>query len=117
MNNKDKLVGLLKNAKYPLFDGYPSEIKLGNQISSLALDHIAESLIRSGVTVDNSCYFVEGCSKVDGCMNILNWYRNLYYKEGMNTEQGIIANAINDMFMKAKSLGVLDKLNEENIEI
>lgn len=62
-------------------------------------------------------YFVEGCNKVNGCMNVLNWYRNLYYKEDPDTEQGIMARAINDMFMKAKSLGVLDKLSEENSEI
>lgn len=61
-----------------------------------------------------SKYFVEGCEKVNGCMNILNWYRNLYYKEEVNTEQGIMARAINDMFMKAKSIGVLDKLCEED---
>ena len=33
-------------------------------------------------------------------LEILNWYRNLYYKEPGNTEQGIMANAINDLFMK-----------------
>lgn len=33
-------------------------------------------------------------------LEILNWYRNLYYKEPSNTEQGIMANAINDLFMK-----------------
>lgn len=33
-------------------------------------------------------------------LEILNWYRNLYYKEPSNTERGIMANAINDLFMK-----------------
>ena len=33
-------------------------------------------------------------------LEILNWYRNLYYMEGSNTERGIMANAINDLFMK-----------------
>lgn len=33
-------------------------------------------------------------------LEILNWYRNLYYKEPSNTEQGIMANAINDLFMR-----------------
>ena len=35
-------------------------------------------------------------------MDILNWYRNLYYKEGKNTERGLMAMAINDLFMKMK---------------
>ena len=35
-------------------------------------------------------------------MEILNWYRNLYYKEGNNTERGIMANAINDLFMSLR---------------
>ena len=59
-------------------------------------------------------YFVKGCNKLDGCMNILNWYRNLYYKEEPNTEHGIMARAINDMFMKAKELGILDDLIKED---
>ena len=33
-------------------------------------------------------------------IEILNWYRNLYYKEPSNTERGIMANAIGDLFMK-----------------
>lgn len=32
-------------------------------------------------------------------LEILNWYRNLYYKENRTTERGIIAEAINDLFM------------------
>ena len=55
-------------------------------------------------------HFVEECKNIKGCMNILNWYRNLYYKAEPDTEHGIIARAINDMFMKAKELGVLDEL-------
>lgn len=57
--------------------------------------------------------FEEGCKEVQGCMNILNWYRNLYYKEPSNSEQGIMANAINDLFMRAKALGILEALNDE----
>lgn len=55
-------------------------------------------------------YFVKGCDKLDGFMDILNWYRNLYYQAKPNTEHGIMARAINDMFMKAKALGILDEL-------
>ena len=32
-------------------------------------------------------------------LEILNWYRNLYYKESNHNEHGIMANAINDLFM------------------
>lgn len=37
-------------------------------------------------------------------LEILNWYRNLYYKEPSNTERGIMANAINDLFMKYRKV-------------
>lgn len=30
-------------------------------------------------------------------VEILNYYRNLYYTDGNNTERGIVANAINDI--------------------
>lgn len=33
-------------------------------------------------------------------MEILNWYRNLYYKEGVTTERGLMARTINDLFVK-----------------
>lgn len=59
-------------------------------------------------------YFVEECKNIEGCMNILNWYRNLYYQDEPHTERGVMARAINDMFMKAKELNVLDKLNKED---
>lgn len=56
--------------------------------------------------------FEDGCKNCTNSMEILNWYRNLYYKEPQDTEHGIMATAVNDIFMKAKKLGVLDKLNE-----
>lgn len=34
---------------------------------------------------------------------ILNWYRNLYHTEDNHTEQGIMAYAINDVFMAYKN--------------
>ena len=51
-------------------------------------------------------YFVEEvkiCNIVDP-LEILNWYRNLYYKESDSTEHGIMARAINDLFMKYKDV-------------
>lgn len=49
-------------------------------------------------------YFVEEIKKynITDPLEILNWYRNLYYKESNYTEHGIIATAINDLFMKYK---------------
>lgn len=38
--------------------------------------------------------------------DILNWYRNLYYKEGGNTERGIMAHVINNIFMELKAKGI-----------
>ena len=37
-------------------------------------------------------------------LEILNWYRNLYYQKGSNTEHGIMARAINDLFMEYKDV-------------
>ena len=51
-------------------------------------------------------YFVETIKdyNITNPLEILNWYRNLYYKEPSNTERGIMAIAINDVFMKYKEV-------------
>lgn len=41
-------------------------------------------------------------------INILNWYRNFYRTENNDTEQGIMVNAINDIFMRLKDMSLLD---------
>lgn len=41
-------------------------------------------------------------------INILNWYRNFYRLENNNTEQGIMVNAINDIFMRLTDMGLFD---------
>lgn len=46
---------------------------------------------------------------IQDSLEILNWYRNLYYKEGNHTEQGIMARAINDLFVKYKKELRLEK--------
>lgn len=51
-------------------------------------------------------YFAEQVKKhnmIDP-LEILNWYRNLYYKEDTGTEHRIIAEAINNLFMKYKDV-------------
>lgn len=49
-------------------------------------------------------YFVEQVKEFNMTdpLEILNWYRNLNYKESSDTERGIMARAINDLFMKYK---------------
>jgi hypothetical protein len=51
---------------------------------------------------ENEQYFVSSIKKSDTYMDILNWYRNLYHTENPNTERGIMASAINDLFMSLK---------------
>jgi hypothetical protein len=41
--------------------------------------------------------FGKNLSKKQRAVAILNVYRNFYYMEGNETDQGIIANAINDI--------------------
>ena len=51
-------------------------------------------------------YFVEEIEKyhMTDPLEILNWYRNLYYQEGYPSEQRIMAEAINDLFMRYKDI-------------
>ena len=37
-------------------------------------------------------------------LEILNWYRNLYYQGDCHSEQSIMAEAINNLFMKYKDV-------------
>ena len=55
--------------------------------------------------------FVQGVKPEDDYFKILNWYRNLNYKESNNTERGIMANAINELFMDLKNRKAEDKFN------
>ena len=43
---------------------------------------------------------------------ILNWYRNLYHTEDNHTEHGIMAYAINDVFMKYMGYVPREIMNE-----
>lgn len=47
-------------------------------------------------------HFAKGAEECHSPEDILNWYRNLYYKEAQHTERRIMAEAINDYFMKIK---------------
>lgn len=57
--------------------------------------------------MNTSSYFVEEVVKGDRPpIHILNWYRNFYHTENNNTEQGIMVNAIDDIFMRLKDMGL-----------
>lgn len=62
--------------------------------------------------------FLNGINELknpNNSFDILNWYRNLYYKEGKNTERGAMAYTINEVFGKLKELGIdLNSLSDEN---
>ena len=61
-------------------------------------------------------WFIDGIDKLNNpnsSLDILNWYRNLYYKFNKNTERGRVAWAINDLFMLLKKNNV-DLNNLEN---
>ena len=47
-------------------------------------------------------HFVKDAENCHSSEDILNWYRNLYYKEDQHTERRIMAEAINNYFMKIK---------------
>lgn len=54
-----------------------------------------------------SSYFVEEVKNNNmPPIHILNWYRNFYHTENNNTEQGIMVNAIDDIFMRLKDMGL-----------
>ena len=49
--------------------------------------------------------FVTSINDTMNCWDILNWYRNLYYKENKTTEEGIMAWAIDDCFKQLQEIG------------
>lgn len=54
-----------------------------------------------------SNYFVEEVENSNMTpIEILNWYRNFYYKEAVGTECRIMAETINDIFMRLTDMGL-----------
>lgn len=49
-------------------------------------------------------------------LDILNWYRNLYYQEDPCTERGIMMRAINDYFVKHKEILTGDVVPKSEVE-
>ena len=56
--------------------------------------------------MDLENYFVKAVEEYNMIkpLEILNWYRNLYYKEETHTEHRIMADAIYDLFMEYKDV-------------
>lgn len=85
--------------------------------------------LRPGVTVgdaickladiEEQCaknFFVAQCAGLTS-VEILNLYRNIYYKEGVNTEQGLLAAAINELLPTyTKLLEMQRLLYEGNVD-
>ena len=56
--------------------------------------------------MDLKNYFVQAVEEYNMTkpLEILNWYRNLYYKEEAHTEHRIMAEAINNLLMAYKDV-------------
>lgn len=73
-------------------------------MNSEQMNEVVKKLIADELAKKGENYFVREVYKENmrEPLDILNWYRNLYYKEGAATERGLMAMAINDLFMKYK---------------
>ena len=65
-------------------------------------------------------YFIEIAKTINDSTEILNWYRNLYYTEDSNTERGIMARAINEIWpeysrQKAEIKRLTEQLTQTDI--
>lgn len=59
--------------------------------------------------MDVSKYFIEEVENSNMTpIEILNWYRNFYYKEAVGTECRIMTEAINDIFMRLTDMGLIN---------
>lgn len=75
--------------------------KLESMTSEIDVIHTTKP-IQSSVDLDvNSptSVFMQGVKQAPEAnpIEVLNWYRNLYYKEASHTERGCLANAINEV--------------------
>ena len=92
------------NDKYQIKEAFFRLIRFNENLIANIDNH--ESSNKQDVKINNlENNFVTGVHEIinNGAtlnVDILNWYRNLYYKEGNNTERGIIAHVINDIFME-----------------
>lgn len=57
-------------------------------------------------------HFVSNINEDDSYLEILNWYRNLYHTERADTERGVVARAINGLFMDLRDRKAEDKFHD-----
>ena len=72
-------------------------------------EKVVDEIINENKNKDNT--FVKGVNQMitnhkTTNTDILNWYRNLYYKEELDTERYIMAKVINGLFMEMKDKGI-----------
>lgn len=73
-----------------------------NDILNILAEPIYQA-VADDLSVNGENDFVRDAYAYDmSTLEILNWYRNLYYKEGIETERGLMAMTINDLFTKYK---------------
>ena len=73
-----------------------------NDILNILAEPIYKA-VKDDLSVNGENHFVKDAYAYDmSTLEILNWYRNLYYKEGIETERGLMAVTINDLFTKYK---------------
>ena len=83
---------------------------------SLSLKADIEKAVADSKRIQSEDFAQECCGLT--ALEILNLYRNRYYQEGMNTEHGIVAAAINEVlpvhtrFLKAQREAYEGKFNE-----
>jgi hypothetical protein len=69
------------------------------------LVNIDEAQVVPMHSVKTNNTFTSSITESMDCWDILNWYRNLYYKESKVTEEGIMAWAIDDCFKRLQEVG------------
>lgn len=106
----DEVSGANFNDKYQIKEAFFRLIRFNENLIANIDNH--ESSNKQDVKINNlENNFVTGVHEIinNGATlntDILNWYRNLYYKEGNNTERGIMANVINNLFMEMQAKGI-----------
>lgn len=70
---------------------------------------MSKTCVNSSSNKSDDAYFVDNISEKMTCWDILNWYRNLYYKEGKDTERGRMAWAIDDCFSQLNKIGYFNE--------
>lgn len=106
--------------KYFKYEDFCKEVDKGDLLVGNNAEWAKEIARRTPAVeiAENDCFaeqenhFVQGIRPEDDFLEILNWYRNLYHAENPDTEHGIVARAINDLFVAMKQRKAEDKFFE-----